>query len=579
MTDGILVFIPCIAVPSDDNRAWESAKAKPERHSTRRSHIMRSRTNNLLSVLAAIGLCTPATVGSVLHVDDDAPPLGDGQSWATAYRFLQDALTDARNSGGGVTEIRVAQGLYLPDRNEATPGGTGDQLATFQLVNSVLLAGGYAGRGAPDPDARDVSVYVTTLSGDLAGDDHPDPLGSEFLGYDENSRHVVTGSGNDATAIIDGVTITAGNASVLNSHDGGGGMIIRPERGGEGSPTVRNCRFEYNYAYGGSGIDIWDRSPAISGSTFIGNFAEFNGGAIRCVNVASVTISDCSFIANRSDSRLFGGGGIAVQSPWVKESHVAITGCLFVGNSAVFEGGAIVTTQDGSTTISNSTVVANDAGVAGGGVCTANGGTTIIANSILFSNTSPAEPAQDQIFNLEDPKLATPSTRVSSSNTEGGLGGYQTFDDGGNIDAEPLFVDQSNGDWRLQPGSPCIDAGDNTTVPLGITTDRDGTPRFLNDPTMPDTGIGDCPIVDMGAYERPGGTTGCCEADITGPAGVPDDNVDALDFLLMIGQWGTPCAGSCEADITGPGDAPDGNVDALDFLLLIGQWASPADCH
>jgi hypothetical protein len=36
----------------------------------------------------------------------------------------------------------------------------------------------------------------------------------------------------------------------------------------------------------------------------------------------------------------------------------------------------------------------------------------------------------------------------------------------------------------------------------------------------------------------------------------------------------------CPADITGPGGAglPDGNVDALDFLLLISQWGSPGNC-
>jgi uncharacterized membrane protein len=66
-----------------------------------------------------------------------------------------------------------------------------------------------------------------------------------------------------------------------------------------------------------------------------------------------------------------------------------------------------------------------------------------------------------------------------------------------------------------------------------------------------------------------------CTADITGPGGTPDGTVDALDYLLLIGQWGSPCTGTCEADITGPDGGPDGNVDALDFLELIGLWG---DC-
>jgi len=47
-----------------------------------------------------------------------------------------------------------------------------------------------------------------------------------------------------------------------------------------------------------------------------------------------------------------------------------------------------------------------------------------------------------------------------------------------------------------------VDAGDNTAVPAGITTDLAGQPRFVDDPKVPDTGRGTPPIVDMGAYER-----------------------------------------------------------------------------
>jgi probable HAF family extracellular repeat protein len=58
-----------------------------------------------------------------------------------------------------------------------------------------------------------------------------------------------------------------------------------------------------------------------------------------------------------------------------------------------------------------------------------------------------------------------------------------------------------------------------------------------------------------------------------------DGSVDALDFLALIGQWGSPCTGTCEADITGPAGAPDGDVDALDYLLLIAQWGMPGECE
>jgi hypothetical protein len=71
----------------------------------------------------------------------------------------------------------------------------------------------------------------------------------------------------------------------------------------------------------------------------------------------------------------------------------------------------------------------------------------------------------------------------------------------GNTADDPLLVDPANGDYHIAPGSPCIDAADNTGVPPEITTDLDGNPRFVDDPNTPDTGNGDPPIVDMGAYE------------------------------------------------------------------------------
>ena len=90
-------------------------------------------------------------------------------------------------------------------------------------------------------------------------------------------------------------------------------------------------------------------------------------------------------------------------------------------------------------------------------------------------------------------------------------------------------------DVRLRPGSPCIDAGDNTAVPGDITTDLDGNPRFVDDPDTPDSGNGDPPIVDMGAYEFQGLP---CPWDLDG-----DGNVFITDLLLLLMDFGH-CGGS-----------------------------------
>ncbi|HET8898225.1 MAG TPA: hypothetical protein VFN09_05565, partial [Rhodanobacteraceae bacterium] len=80
----------------------------------------------------------------------------------------------------------------------------------------------------------------------------------------------------------------------------------------------------------------------------------------------------------------------------------------------------------------------------------------------------------------------------------------------------PGFRDPANGDYRLDSGSPAIDAGndgyimpnledqDHDGTPDMVGTDLDGNPRLMDDATVVDTGTSAnaWPVVDLGAYER-----------------------------------------------------------------------------
>ncbi|MDO4571324.1 MAG: choice-of-anchor Q domain-containing protein, partial [Planctomycetia bacterium] len=76
---------------------------------------------------------------------------------------------------------------------------------------------------------------------------------------------------------------------------------------------------------------------------------------------------------------------------------------------------------------------------------------------------------------------------------------YAKTGSNGNIWANPLFRDAKNGDYRLQAGSPCIDAGDGT---VATATDITGAPRY-SDPYITPTGTPNAEgeYVDIGAYE------------------------------------------------------------------------------
>ena len=115
--------------------------------------------------------------GTVHFVDDDAGPGGDGTSWVGAFANLQDALSVTAAGD----EIRVAQGTYRPDVGAGYV--LADRDASFWLESGLLLRGGFRGlAGGGSPDDHDPSTFITTLSGDLAGDDGPD-----FANNAENS--------------------------------------------------------------------------------------------------------------------------------------------------------------------------------------------------------------------------------------------------------------------------------------------------------------------------------------------------------------------------------------------------------
>lgn len=233
-------------------------------------------------VLACLLVTSPVFGQSVRYVDDDAPAGGDAVSWATAYKYLQDALSAAAGSGGTVSEIRVAKGTYKPDQGAGrTPG---DRNATFQLLNNLALKGGYAGLGAPDPDVRDITANATILSGDLAGNDGPD-----FANNTENSYRVVNGSGTSPTTVLDGLSIAAGNGS-----DGAGAFV------NQGSPHFTDCTFKSNKGSFGGGLAIISGNPSLVRCTFLRNSASQGGGL--CSNHAAPTLSGCAFRENYAAS-------------------------------------------------------------------------------------------------------------------------------------------------------------------------------------------------------------------------------------------------------------------------------------
>jgi hypothetical protein len=292
----------------------------------------------------------------VIFVKADAAGASNGSSWSDAYTDLELALSEA--SAGQM--IWVAAGTYMPTSDHGL--GLGDRGRHFRLKNGVDVYGGFLGAEAL-PSQRDPMANVTILSGDIGveGD------------VADNCWHVFyhpDGVNLDGTAVLDGFTVTGGNADGSPPHDSGGGIDNYTS-----SPTVTGCTFDSNSAqYDGGGMHNDESNPLVAGCTFSSNSAQSGGGVYN--EDSNPTFADCMFASNSVSN--YGGGMYNVRSSPV------VTDCIFDSNSSKYGGGLVV--HDGSPTVTDCAFVSNWASSGGGGMINEFSGNPTVTNCTFDSN-------------------------------------------------------------------------------------------------------------------------------------------------------------------------------------------------
>lgn len=340
------------------------------------------------------------------------------------------------------------------DTDEIVVGpGTYSEMINF--LGKAITLHSSDGPGVTSLDAQGTGTVVTCDSGE-----GPDTVLEGFTIRGGSSSGMVNDGSSptvrncmfiDNSANLDTVTTLGGGMFNNNSSD----------------PTVTDCVFIQNSAkFGGGGMfNNNGSSPSVINSMFADNLAGIfpskgTGGGMYNNNSSNATVINCMFIENWADS----GGGMFNDA-----SAPTVTNCRFNCNSTDGCGGGVCDFGSSSSTVVNCTFSGNSAVFGGGGGMAGDGGGSMITNCIFWENS---------------PNELVGLLGVSYSDVQGGFPGT------GNIDADPVFADPNDGDFRLAPASPCIDAGDNTAVPEGVTTDLDGNPRFLEIPETPDTGTG-----------------------------------------------------------------------------------------
>ncbi len=336
---------------------------------------------------------TPVPASKTLYVDVSAAGSNTGTSWEHAFVSLQSALLTAVDGDS----IRVADGTYRPT------SGT-DRTISFVLKSGVRLSGGYAGYGASDPDSRDTAANVTVLSGDLG------TVGNNA----DNSYHVVVGSLTTATAVLDGFTITAGNANGGSSSAYGGGMYNYSS-----SPSLINCIFSGNSASSGGGMySVSSSAPALTDCTFTGNVAsgtgDSNGGGGLYNSYSSPSLINCTFSGNSASNTSSAGGGMYNYY----HSSPTLANCTFSDNSAGY-GGGMFNYESSPPSLTNCTFSGNSAGSFGGGMGNGSYSSPSLTNCTFSGNSAGIYGAGMYNNNRSSPRL----TNCTFSGNSAGYGG------------------------------------------------------------------------------------------------------------------------------------------------------------
>jgi hypothetical protein len=376
----------------------------------------------LLTTAVVSAVCILGTAqGSSWYVDRSVTSPGNGTSWDSAFRAIQQGIEKA--SHGDV--VTVAQGIYVEN---------------IHFVGKNILV--------RSTNPNDPAVVAATI---IDGDEADSVV--TFNGT-ENASCILTGftirngkggagggvRGNDSLATIQFNLIGLNEATTV-----GGGLY------GCNGLITGNIITQNSAA--GSGGGLSDCDGKVVNNVITQNAADDGGGLAHC-------LGETRNNSIRHNSAIYAGGGLFSCYGLIQNNVIS-------GNSARYGGG-----MDSCDSIVNDTIVNNSATISGGGLrqSVSEAGT---ANCIIWGNETP-----------DDPQVSLGGTATNPTYsciqdwTGGGTGNFALepdFVDSNGSDGDPSTTWDNN--YRLSSSSACIDRGNNDAYEFP-RLDKDGNLRI-----------------------------------------------------------------------------------------------------
>ncbi len=374
--------------------------------------ILRRTTSAALAAFAAI---TFSAHSATFYADQSVPSSGDGTSWATAFKSIQEGINAAQNGD----EVIAAVGTYIE-----TLDFTGKNIT----VRST------------DPAAPGV-VAMTVIEPTLLE-------GVRFR------------SSESRAAVIAGFTITSGHVGIscvwssptirnnvivsnTSPFDVGGGVSCYYS-----SPLIEDNIIASNTAPGGAAIACEGAEPVIANNLIIGNGTDIDGGGILCVD-CSATIARNRIIANSAQGN---GGGICCLG-----SRAEILNNLICSNVANSMGGGVWSESSVLRVVGNTIANNSSQGGGAGGIQFVKSSGDIV-NCILWGNGDELSGTRASYTCIEDDE--------PDDQGEGNMHDNPGFDD---PDGADNVLGTADDDYRFSGESPCVDKGSfSAAVELSI---------------------------------------------------------------------------------------------------------------